>query len=76
LFLDLEVRVLHGPVFADQPYGVESEIVGLGESRRTESYWTRTTITDLDADTVVAVVLLQSGMFKDSYAGYPADRLT
>ena len=29
----------------------------------------------LDADTVVAVVLLQSGMFKESYPGYPADRL-
>ena len=76
LFLDLEVRILDGPVFVDQPYRVESEIVGLGESRRTESYWTRTTITDPDRDTTVAVVMLHSGMFKESYPGYPADRLT
>jgi hypothetical protein len=75
LFLDLEVRLIEGPVFVDQPYVIESEIVGLGESRRTESYWTRTTVTDVDTDTLVAVVLLHSGMFKDSYAGYPADRL-
>ena len=76
LFLDLEVRVLNGPVFVDQPYAVESEIVGLGESRRTESYWTRTTITDAERDVLVAEVLLHSGMFKESYAGYPRDRLS
>ncbi len=76
LFLDLEVRMLDGPVFAGQPYAIDSEIVGLGESRRTESYWTRTTITDTERDTVVAEVLLHSGMFKESYPGYPADRLT
>jgi hypothetical protein len=75
LFLDLEVRLLNGPVFVGQPYTVETEIVGLGESRRTESYWTRTTLTDSESDTPVAVVLLHSGMFKESYPGYPADRL-
>lgn len=75
LFLDLEVRLVDGPVFAGQPYAIDSEIVGLGESRRTESYWTRTTITDVERDALAAVVLLHSGMFKESYAGYPADRL-
>jgi hypothetical protein len=75
LFLDLEVRLLNGPVFVGQPYAVDSEIVGLGESRRTESYWTRTTLTDVATDTAVAVVLLHSGMFKESYPGYPAERL-
>jgi hypothetical protein len=75
LFLDLEIRLLDGPVFAGQPYVVESEVVGLGESRRTESYWTRTTLTDADRGTPVADVLLHSGIFKESYAGYPADRL-
>ena len=75
LFLDLEVRLLDGPVFVGQPYAVVSEIVGLGESRRTESYWTRTTLTDVERDVTVAVVLLHSGMFKESYPGYPADRL-
>jgi hypothetical protein len=76
LFLDLEVRMLNGPVFVGQPYTVATEIVGLGESRRTESYWTSTTLTDVDSGTVAAVVLLHSGMFKESYPGYPADRLT
>jgi hypothetical protein len=75
LFLDLEVRMVNGPVFVGQAYAAESEIVGLGESRRTESYWTRTTLTDLDTDTVTAIVLLHSGMFKESYPGYPKDRL-
>ena len=75
LFLDLEVRLLDGPVFVGQPYAVESEIVGLGESRRTESYWTRTTLTDVDRGTPVAVVLLHSGIFKESYPGYPAETL-
>ena len=76
LFLDLEVRLLNGPVFVGQPYAVESEIVGLGESRRTESYWTRTTLTDVEHHMQVAVVLLHSGLFKESYPGYPRERLT
>jgi hypothetical protein len=62
-------------VFAGQAYTVQSEVVGLGESRRTESYWTRTTINDGDRDEPVAVVMLHSGIFKDSYPGYPSDRL-
>jgi hypothetical protein len=76
LFLDLEVRVLAGPVFVGQPYAVVSEVVGLGESRRTESYWTRTTLTDADRDATVAVVMLHSGIFKESYPGYPRERLS
>ena len=75
LFLDLEVRLLDGPVFVDQHYALEREIVGLSQSRRTESYWTRTTLTDADTGEPVAVVLLHSGVFKESYPGYPADRL-
>ena len=43
LFLDLEIRLLAGPVFVDEPYSLEHEIVGTSQSRRTESYWTRTT---------------------------------
>jgi hypothetical protein len=75
LFLDLEVRVLDGPVLVDQRYSVEREVVGLGASRRTESYWTRTTLTDADTGRPTAVVLLHSGVFKESYPGYPQDRL-
>lgn len=75
LFLDLEVRLLDGPVFVGQRYAVDREVVGLGASRRTESYWTRTTLTDADTGRPAAAVLLHSGVFKESYPGYPQDRL-
>ncbi len=74
LFLDLEIRLLEGPVFVDQPYLLEREIVGLSQSRRTESYWTRTTLIEPDSGRLVAEVTLHSGVFKESFAGYPADR--
>jgi hypothetical protein len=75
LFLDLEIRLLDGPVFVDQRYAVEREVVGLSQSRRTESYWTRTTLTDVDRGRPTATVLLHSGVFKESYPDYPRDRL-
>ena len=75
LFLDLEIRLLDGPVLVGQDYALVREVVGLGQSRRTESYWTRTTLTDVDRGTAVAEVLLHSGVFKESYPGYPKDRL-
>jgi hypothetical protein len=70
LFLDLEVRMHDGPVLVGTPYRVVHELVGLGQSRRTESYWTRTTLTAPDGR-LVASVLLHQGVFKDSYPGYP-----
>lgn len=76
LFLDLEIRLLDGPVLVDQRYAVEREVVGLSQSRRTESYWTRTTLTDVESGRATAVVLLHSGVFKESYPGYPKERLT
>ena len=75
LFLDLEIRLVDGPVFVDQEYALEREIVGLSQSRRTESYWTRTTLTDVSTGQPTAEVLLHSGVFKESYPGYPKDRL-
>lgn len=75
LFLDLEIRLLDGPVFVGQRYGFAREVVGLGQSRRTESYWTRTTLTDVDTGRVAATVLLHSGVFKQSYPGYPKELL-
>lgn len=73
LFIDLEVRRL-APVLVGAPHTVTHEIVGLGQSRRVEGYWTRSTISDASG-TSVAEVLLHQGVFKASYAGYPADRL-
>ncbi|MEO5723440.1 MAG: hypothetical protein ABIQ39_02010 [Ilumatobacteraceae bacterium] len=71
LFLDLEVRLLDGPVFVDQEYILERRIVGLSQSRRTESYWTSTTLRDASDDRPVAMVMLHSGVFKESYPDYP-----
>lgn len=75
LFLDLEVRAEGTPLFVDATYVVEREIVGLSQSRRVESYWTRSTLTDRATGEHAATVLLHSGVFKDSYPDYPADRL-
>lgn len=73
LFIDLEVQ-RHAPVFVGETYSLTHEVVGLGQSRRVESYWTRTRLTDVDG-APVATVLLHQGVFKASYADYPADRL-
>lgn len=73
LFIDLEVK-RHAPVFVDEPYMLTHQVVGLGQSRRVESYWTRTTIVDGAGD-IVCTVLLHQGVFKASYADYPAGRM-
>lgn len=70
LFIDLEVRMLAGPLFVGRSYRLDREIVALSESRRTESYWTLTTVLD-DAETPIAEVLLHQGVFKDSYPDHP-----
>lgn len=75
LFLDMEVRLVAGPVFVGQKYALSRELVGLSQSRRTESYWTRTTVSEADSGVKVAEVLLHSGVFKESYPGYPSERL-
>jgi hypothetical protein len=75
LFIDLEIRVINGPLFVDAEYELVHEIVGVGQSRRVESYWTRTSITDPVSGVLVATVLLHQGVFKASYDKYPADKL-
>jgi hypothetical protein len=71
LFLDLEIRLVAGPVFAEQPYTMTREVLALSQSRRTESMWVRTDLTDADTGTLTASVLLHSGVFKASYPDYP-----
>ena len=76
LFLDLEVRMVDGPVFADQDYALRrrdrrpqpepSAPSRTGPRRRSPM----PTTGDL-----VAIVLLHQGVFKESYAGYPKERL-
>lgn len=75
LFLDLEVRLVDGPIFLDTEYRVDREVVGLSQSRRVESHWVRTTLTNVETGAHAATVLLHSGVFKESYPGYPTDRL-
>jgi len=72
LFIDLEVRYVNGPVFVDNPYLVDHRIVGIGQSRRVESYWTESRLVDTDTGVLAAKVVLHQGVFKDSYAGYPS----
>lgn len=75
LFLDLEIELVAGPLFVGQDYVLEREVVGLSQSRRTESNWVRTDVSDAASGDLVAHVTLHSGVFKQSYADYPADRL-
>ncbi len=71
LFIDLEVRYVDGPVFAGRPYRLDHQVVGIGQSRRVESWWTETTITDVESGVHAATVLLHQGVFKASFPGYP-----
>ncbi len=73
LFIDLEVRALGTPILVGREYRVEREIVALGESRRTESYWVSNNLIDTTTNEPAANVLLHSGVFKDSYPNYPTD---
>ena len=73
LFIDLEVRYVQGPVFVGRPYRVDYRVVGRGQSRRVESWWTEATLTDVGSGAHTATVLLHQGAFKASYPDYPAD---
>ncbi|MCH8850706.1 MAG: hypothetical protein IIC89_07765 [Chloroflexi bacterium] len=70
LFADLEVRMVNGPVFVGKEYTLEREVVGLSESRRTESYWILTSLTDPDDGRLVAQALLNNAVLKESFATY------
>jgi hypothetical protein len=72
LFVDLEIRYVQGPVFVARPYIVRHSIVGIGQTRRVESYWTESTIVDAERGVHAATVLLHQGVFKASYADYPS----
>ncbi len=72
LFADQEIRMIDGPLFVGEDYLIRREIAALSESRRTESYWTRTRIFDAAGRRQVAEMLLNHATLKDSYAGYDA----
>ena len=75
LFVDLEIRMLDGPLFVGEDYLIRREIVALSESRRTESYWVRTRIYDAGGETLKAELLLNHATLKNSYADYEAEAL-
>lgn len=75
LFIDLEVRAVEGPLFVGEEYRLDREVLAVGQSRRVESHWVRTEIRSVETGRHAATVLLHSGVFKASYADYPADRL-
>jgi hypothetical protein len=69
LFADLEIKVTDGPLLVGEDYMIEREIACISESRRTESYWVRSTIKEPSTGKVKAEVLLNHASLKDTYAG-------
>ena len=76
LFADQEIRMVKGPLFVDQEYALEREIIALSESRRTESYWVRTSVLDIETGEMLATTLLNHAILKDSYENYRKERYT
>ena len=70
LFADLEIGMLKGPLFVGQEYKLDREVIAVGETRRTEGYWVKTTIRDIDTNEALAYVLLHHAIMKDSFPGY------
>lgn len=74
LFADLEIRMLDGPIFANQPYCLDREIIALSESRRVECYWTKTLIKEAQTGRLVADSVLNHAIVKESFPGYEKER--
>ena len=70
LFADQEIRMVKGPLFVGETYEIEREIVGLSESKRTESMWVKTRVYRPGSDDLLASMLLNSATMKESYAPY------
>jgi hypothetical protein len=72
LFADQEIRMIDGPLFVGEDYLIRRDIVALSESKRTESYWTRSRIFDASGVRLMAEQLLNHATMKQSYAAYDA----
>lgn len=70
LFADQQIRLIDGPLFVGEDYVLRREIVALAESKRTESYWVKTSIFDVSGTRLVGEMLLNHASLKHSYAGY------
>ena len=65
-----EIRLLNGPLFVDQDYELEHEVVGLSGGRSTEGLWQRSRAFDVTTGSPIATTLLNLATIKDSYAAY------
>jgi hypothetical protein len=74
LFADQEIRLIRGPLLVGDSYEIDQEIVALSGSRRTESMWVRTRVYEPGSDDILATMLLNSAILKDSYPNYDAER--
>ena len=74
LFANQEIRLLDGPLFVDEEYRLEREVIALSESRRVESSWVRTRVCEAKSDRLVATALLNSAVLKASYPDYETER--
>jgi hypothetical protein len=70
LFAGQEIRLLDGPLFVDQDYELEREIIALSESARTESVWVRTKVYEMPSHKLVAEMILNAATMKASYPHY------
>jgi len=74
LFAGQQIQLLKGPLFVDQDYELEREIVALSESARTESAWVRTRVYEASATRpLVAEMILNGAVMKASYPHYEAE---
>ncbi len=73
LFAGQQIRLIKGPLFVDQDYELEREIIALSESARTESIWVRTRVFDAASREVVAEMILNGAVMKASYPAYESE---
>ena len=73
LFAGQEIRLIQGPLFVDQDYELEREIIALSESARTESVWIRTQVYESPSRKLVAEMILNAATMKASYPHYEAE---
>ena len=74
LFAGQEIRLVKGPLFVDQRYELEREIIALSESARTESVWIRTRVFEASAARpLVAEMILNGAVIKASYPRYDVE---
>eukprot|EP00747_Dinoflagellata_sp_TGD_P170302 gnl/TRDRNA2_/TRDRNA2_201523_c0_seq1.p1 gnl/TRDRNA2_/TRDRNA2_201523_c0~~gnl/TRDRNA2_/TRDRNA2_201523_c0_seq1.p1 ORF type:complete len:321 (+),score=59.47 gnl/TRDRNA2_/TRDRNA2_201523_c0_seq1:44-1006(+) len=62
-----EMRLFNGPVVFGGEYELETEVIKVGETPRTEFYWTKSTL--YSGDKVVGEMDLQQMSLKNSYPG-------